>query len=80
VQKHNSREANGGSSDSNARMRHGCGMQSFNSSEAGKILRVERQNFIYSVDAHGRNEMGVMHLDSRDAIIHEQSTPFFVYC
>ena len=54
-------------------------MQSFDPGEAGKILRVERQDFLHSVDAHGRNEMGVMHLDSRDAIIHEQSTPFFVY-
>jgi len=54
-------------------------MQSFDPGEAGKILCVERQDFLYSVDTHGRNEMGVMHLDSRYAMIHKQSTPFFVY-
>ena len=60
-------------------MRNGRGMQSFDPGEAGKILCVERQDFLYSVDTHGRNEMGVMHLDSRYAMIHKQSTPFFVY-
>jgi hypothetical protein len=59
-------------------MRNGCGMQSFDPGEAGKILRVKRQDFLHSVDAHDGDEMSVVHLDARDAIIHEQSTPFFV--
>jgi hypothetical protein len=55
-------------------------MHSFDSCEAGKILRIERQDCFHSVHEHGRNQVGVMHLDSRDAIIHEQSAPLFVYC
>lgn len=61
-------------------MRDSCGIQSFDSLEAGKIPGVERQDSLHFVDAHDRNEMGVMHLDSGDAIIHEQSAPLFVYC
>jgi hypothetical protein len=63
-------EANGSSSDSNTRTRHGCGMQRFDSGEAGKVLRVESQDSLHSVDAHDRDEMSVMHLNARDAIIH----------
>jgi hypothetical protein len=66
-----SSETNDGDSDSNARMRHGRRMQSFNPAEPGKILRVERQDSPHFVDAHDRNEMSVMHLDSRDGIIHD---------
>jgi hypothetical protein len=63
-------EANGSNSDSNTRVRHGCGMQRFDSGEARKVLRVERQDSLHSVDAHDRDKMSVMHLNAGDAIIH----------
>ena len=46
-------------------------MQSFNPGEAGKITRIECQDSLHTVNPHGSDEMSVMYLDSRDAIIHE---------
>ena len=47
--------------------------------EASEVLFIEGQNALDAMDAHGGNEPCVVYLDSRDAIVNQQPSPFLVY-
>ena len=55
-------------------------MHGLNLVEAGEVFCVEGKDALYAVDMHGCNEPCIMHLDSGDAIVHQQSPPFLMNC
>jgi len=53
-------------------------MDGFDLVEARKVFCVEGQDALHAMDAHGRNESCIMHLNSGDAIVNQQPPPFLV--
>ena len=51
-------------------------MDCFNVVEAREIFCIEGKDATNAVDAHSSNESCIMHLDSGDAIVHQQPSPF----
>jgi len=55
------------------------GMHCLNPCETRKIPSIERQNSLYIVYAHGRNEARVMHLNPGNVIVDKQPSPLVMY-
>jgi len=53
-------------------------MNGFYLAVAREILCVEGQNTPHAIYMHGGNEPGVVDLNSGDAIVHQQPSPFLV--
>jgi hypothetical protein len=54
-------------------------MNGFDLIEAREILRAEGQNTLHTMDMHGGNKPCILHLDSGDAVVHQQPAPFLMY-
>jgi hypothetical protein len=56
------------------------GMNCFNAGKSLEVLCVESQDAQHTMDMHGRNEAGVVDLDSGDSIIDQELPPFPMDC
>lgn len=55
-------------------------MNGFNLPVARKVFCIEGQDSLHSVDTHCRNQPRILHLNSGDAIVHQQTPPFLMNC